>query len=160
MQNMFVSKVFTEGKLDPEKPNKLTGPLDLTACAEQMTQKMEGLNKNDLTEPKQMLLSQAHALQAIFMEMARRAALNMGTYIDPTEKYLRLALKAQGQCRATIETLAEIVNPRPIYINPKQVNHSEGAQQVNNAGGPQQVNNESSPAEDPALKSHQVVGVK
>jgi hypothetical protein len=40
-----------------------------------------------------------------------------------------------------VETLAEIVNPRPIYINPKQVNHSTGSQQVNNAEGPQQVNN-------------------
>jgi hypothetical protein len=37
--------------------------------------------------------------------------------------------------------LAEIMNPRPVFINPKQVNHSSGPQQVNNSGGPQQVNN-------------------
>jgi hypothetical protein len=46
-------------------------------------------------------------------------------------RYMRLALKAQSQCRATIETRAEIKNPRPIAF----------AQQANIANGPQQVNN-------------------
>lgn len=142
MQNAFLAKVFTEGKIDPERGNKLTGPLDMTACAEQMVQKLEAIDRGDLREAKQMLMAQATTLQAIFMEMGRRAALNMGTYIDPAETYLRLALKAQAQCRATVETLAEIVNPRPIFINPKQVNHAGGNQQVNNSEGPQQVNNQ------------------
>jgi hypothetical protein len=71
-------------------------------------------------------------LDAIFNEMARRAALNMGQHLGPTETYMRLALKAQSQSRATLETLAEIKNPRPVYINPQQVNHTNGPQQVNN----------------------------
>ena len=146
MQNAFLAKVFTEGKVDLEKGSKITGPLDMTACAEQMVQKLEAIDRNDLTEAKQMLMGQAATLQAIFMEMGRRAALNMGTYIGPAETYLRLALKAQAQCRATVETLAEIVNPRPIYINPKQVNHANGNQQVNNSDGPQQINNSPAPA--------------
>ncbi len=45
---------------------------------------------------------------------------------------MRLALKAQSQCRATIESLAEIKNPRPVAF----------VQQANIAHGPQQVNNE------------------
>ena len=44
--------------------------------------------------------------------------------------YLRLALKAQGQCRATLETLATIKNPPTVF-----------ARQANIANGPQQVNN-------------------
>jgi len=93
-----------------------------------------------------MLYSQATALQSIFTEMARRCALNMGQYTQAAETYMRLAFRAQAQCRSTIETLAEIKNPRPIFINPKQVNHSTGSQQVNNAEGPQQVNNGQSAA--------------
>jgi hypothetical protein len=43
---------------------------------------------------------------------------------------MRLALKAQSQCRATLEALANIKNP-PVVI----------ARQANFAAGPQQVNN-------------------
>jgi hypothetical protein len=44
---------------------------------------------------------------------------------------MRLALKAQSQCRATIETLAEIKNPQPVAF----------VQQADVAHGPQQINN-------------------
>jgi hypothetical protein len=40
-----------------------------------------------------MLVSQAHSLNAIFTELARRSALNMGEYIEPSEKYMRLAFE-------------------------------------------------------------------
>jgi len=43
-------------------------------------------------------------------------------------------LKAQSQCRATLETLAAIKNP-PIFA--KQANFANGHQQVNNHGGAQ-----------------------
>jgi hypothetical protein len=49
--------------------------------------------------------------------------------VDHFDKYMRLALKAQGQCRATVETLAFMKNP-PVF-----------ARQANIAHGPQQVNN-------------------
>ena len=80
------------------------------------------------------LTAQAATLDAIFNEMARRAALNMGEYLDATERYMRLALKAQGQCRATLETLAAIKNPPVIFA--KQANIAHGPQQVNNDGFP------------------------
>jgi hypothetical protein len=88
------------------------------------------VNGNDLSAAEQMLTAQAIALNAIFAEMARRAALNMGQHLDATEKYMRLALKAQGQSRATIETLAAIKNPPVVYA--KQANITSGPQQVNN----------------------------
>jgi hypothetical protein len=44
---------------------------------------------------------------------------------------MRLALKAQSQCRATLETLVNIKNPRPVAF----------VQQANIANGPQRVNN-------------------
>jgi hypothetical protein len=43
---------------------------------------------------------------------------------------MRLALRAQNQCRATLETLSAIKNPPVIYA--KQVNQSSGPQQINN----------------------------
>jgi hypothetical protein len=76
-----------------------------------------------------MLYGQAQALQSIFTNMARRSAMNAGEYMDATDKYMRLALKAQSQCRATLETLAIVKNPMP-YI--KQANIAHGHQQVNN----------------------------
>jgi hypothetical protein len=76
------------------------------------------------------LTAQAVTLNAVFNEMARRAAFNMGQHIDATEKYMRLALKAQGQCRATVETLAEIKFPRSATFI-KQANIAQ-QQQVNN----------------------------
>lgn len=88
------------------------------------------VNANDLTAAEQMLCAQAVALNAIFGEMARRSAMNMGEYIDATDRYMRLALKAQGQCRATLETLAAIKNP-PVFA--KQANIANGPQQVNNS---------------------------
>ena len=78
-----------------------------------------------------MLLAQAHSLDAIFNDLARRAALNVHEYLNAAERYLRSGLKAQSQCRATIEALGNLKNPRPIaYVG-----------QMNNANGPQQVNN-------------------
>jgi hypothetical protein len=77
--------------------------------------------------------AQAVALDAIFNEMARRAALNMGEYINATEVYLRLGPKAQAQCRATLQTLFEMKNPQPIAFV-KQANIANGPQQVNNGG--------------------------
>jgi hypothetical protein len=55
----------------------------------------------------------------------------MTEYLDALERYMRLALKAQSQCRATLETLAAIKNPPVIYA--RQANVTTGPQQVNNA---------------------------
>ena len=74
--------------------------------------------------------SQALALDSIFASLARRAQLNMGEYLDAADRYMRLALKAQGQCRATLETLAAIKNPPVVFA--KQANIANGPQQVNN----------------------------
>lgn len=106
------------------------GELSLTDMVASLRQHGEAVNRGDLAAAERMLNAQAVALNAIFGEMARRAALNMGTYMGATEAYLRLALKAQSQSRATLETLAAIKNPPAVF-----------ARQANIAHGPQQVNN-------------------
>ncbi len=87
----------------------------------------------DLSTLERMLAAQALTLNQMFCELARRAALNMGEHLDATEAYLRLALKAQHQSRATVETLAEIKNPRAAVAFVRQANISNGPQQVNNS---------------------------
>jgi hypothetical protein len=65
--------------------------------------------------------------------IAARAYRQEG-YVPVAETYLRLALKAQSQSRASIESLTQIKNPPVVYA--RQANFANGPQQVNN-GGPQ-----------------------
>jgi hypothetical protein len=110
------------------------GELEITETVEALIEDVEAVKAGSLNGPEAMLVSQAHSLNAIFTELARRSALNMGEYIEASEKYMRLALKAQAQCRATIETLATLKYP-PVVIA-RQANISAGPQQVNNGAGP------------------------
>lgn len=104
--------------------------LSITDVVNSLKDHGQRVNENDLAASEQMLMAQSVALNAIFTELARRSALNMGEYLDASERYMRLALKAQGQCRATVETLAAIKNPPIVYA--KQANITSGPQQVNN----------------------------
>ncbi|UQA70058.1 hypothetical protein K1516_19345 [Stenotrophomonas maltophilia] len=94
-------------------------------------QAVERAKRGGTEQADSLLTSQAIALNAVFLEMSRRAALNMGSHLRATETYMRLALKAQSQCRTTLETLAEIKNPRAVAFV-KQANIAGGHQQVNN----------------------------
>lgn len=75
-----------------------------------------------------MLIAQAQALQSMFMNFSRKAI--KADYQQTLESYFRMALKAQNQCRMTLETLANIKNPPIVYA--KQANIAHGHQQVNN----------------------------
>ena len=106
------------------------GELSLTECISELGKKVRNVHKGNLQDAETILTSQAFALDAIFTSLARRAQMNMGEYIDAADRYMRLALKAQGQCRATLETLAAIKNPPVVFA--KQANIANGPQQVNN----------------------------
>jgi hypothetical protein len=84
-----------------------------------------------MDRPEAMLVAQAHTLDTIFNSLAQRAAQNMAAgYMQATETYLRLALKAQSQCRTTIEALGELKQPKSTNFI-KQQNVAQ-QQQVNN----------------------------
>lgn len=102
--------------------------LDLGALVDSLELGIHELWAGDMKHADAMLYGQAHALQAMFTTLALRA--NSQECIKHSETYLRLALKAQSQCRATLETLATI-KAGPVVI----------ARQANIAHGPQQVNN-------------------
>ena len=110
---------------------QLTSLHDVNALAKTLTQQTDEIAKGNMSRPEAMLMSQAHTLDELFNNLIRRAALNMGEYLQASETYFRLALKAQSQCRATLETLSAIKNPPVIFA--KQANISTGNQQINNA---------------------------
>lgn len=112
--------------------HKGTNGLDLSGLVESLTEQTEAAIGGDLKRGEAMLTAQAHTLDAIFNNLARRAAMNMGEYMGACDTYLKLSLRAQSQCRATWETLATIQNP-PVMGYVKQANIAHGPQQVNNA---------------------------
>ena len=103
--------------------------LELSAYTEQLQKQAEAVNGGDMKGVETMLLTQANTLDMIFNQLARKSALC--DYMPQMEANLRLALKAQSQCRTTLEALAEIKNPRSVAF----------VRQANIANGPQQVNN-------------------
>lgn len=120
-----------------------TGINDLTLDISDTIAELQSLSaaavKGDLSRAEATLATQANALDALFHALARRSIGNMGQgdhrYLDAADRYMRLALRAQGQCRATLETLAAIKNPTPVAFV-KQANFAHGPQQVNNGGSP------------------------
>ena len=111
--------------------HKGTAALDLNGLITSLTEQTDAAIGGDLKRGEAMLAAQAHTLDAIFNNLSRRAAMNMGEYMGACDIYLKLALRAQSQCRATWETLATMQNPPMAnYVAQANVAHT---QQVNNA---------------------------
>ena len=104
--------------------------LNLSGLIDSLKEQTRACSEGDLKRPEAMLTAQAHTLDAIFNKLAL-LAIN-AEYIDELERYLKLALRAQSQCRATWEALATIKNP-PVMGYVRQANVAHGPQQVNNA---------------------------
>lgn len=105
--------------------------VDLNSLVEALAEQTQLATDGDTSRAETMLAAQAHTLDAIFNNLAQRAAANMGEFLEATDTYLKLALRAQSQCRTTWETLSAIKNP-PVMGYVKQANISHGHQQVNN----------------------------
>lgn len=105
------------------------GGIDLTALSKELTRQAKAVQSGDLSRAENMLTAQAHTLDAIFTQLAARAA--NAEYLPQLETFLKLALRAQSQARATWGAIASIQHP-PLanYIN--QANIAAGHQQVNN----------------------------
>jgi hypothetical protein len=118
-----------KGAVTIKEYSKKYGDLDLMGLVGELSDQAKAANEGNLKRAEGMLMVQAHTLDAIFNNLAQRA-IN-AEYMDNLDRYLRLALKAQSQCRATLETLAAVKNPAPVAF----------VRQANIANGPQQVNN-------------------
>jgi hypothetical protein len=121
--------------LAAERKSGLGDSLDVPTLLEVLRSQAAAAKSNDLAQAEAMLMNQATALQTLFGRLAER-----GMGCDQAlafEANLRIALRAQSQCRATLETLAMIKNPAPVAF----------VRQANIAAGPQQVNNGPAPVE-------------
>ena len=108
------------------------GELSLTECSKVLKETAQALNGGDMSAAVVMLAAQAAALNSMFGELARAGQLNLFKAPDYAERVLRLAFKAQGQSRATLETIANIKNPPVLFARQANINNG-GQQQVNNA---------------------------
>jgi len=102
---------------------------EVNALARELAGQVAAVNGGDLTRAEGMLMAQAHTLDALFNHLARRT--HGQELLNHYETFLRLALKAQSQCRATLEALSAIKNPPVVFA--KQANIASGHQQVNNS---------------------------
>ena len=122
VRSLPVAKDFNKGYLN--------GNDNLNESLGALMAQVNEVRSGNLECAEKTLVVQANTLDAIFNGLARRAAMSMGEHNNATETYLRLALKAQSQCRATLESLAAIKNPPVVYA--RQANVTTGPQQVNN----------------------------
>lgn len=114
----FIGKMF----------GKLPGEPQFDDYGRAIAAKTEKAAKGDLALASEMLLAQAVSLDAMFTELARRCAMNMGEHMIAAERYGRLALKAQSNSRAALEALARLHQPREQTVRHVHVN--EGGQAV------------------------------
>ncbi len=112
------------------------GELSVAELANGLSHMLDKFNNGCMDSCEAMLLSQAHALQSIFVNLSRRAAI--AENLARKETWLRLAFKAQNQCRSTLQTLATVQKPPVVFA--KQANIAQGHQQVNNANSPDEKN--------------------
>ncbi len=88
----------------------------------------------DMGDMEAMLAAQALTLGKMFEAITLRAQANMAEHPEACRDWLNTALRTQAACRATIETLSEVKNPRSAtFIRAGQANVTSGPQQVNNA---------------------------
>lgn len=101
---------------------------DVVEMTEALAEVLGTTSQGDLTTASRLLTAQAVSLDAMFTELARRSFNNMGQYADTSERYMRLALKAQSSCRSTLEALARLHQPREQTV--KHVHVNDGGQAV------------------------------
>ena len=115
--------------------SQLQSSLEFTDYLSEMKRRSEAIKAGDMSLAEDFLISQASALDAMFNSLAVRATNYLGvgneSSMKAMEVHLRLALRAQSQCRTTLEALSEIKNPRSITVT-KQANFAD--QQVVNNG--------------------------
>ena len=77
--------------------DKKFGDLKLPVLIEALLEQTKASNNGELSRAEAMMTTQAHTLDAIFNNLARRA-IN-ADYLNQVDTYLKLALRAQSQCR-------------------------------------------------------------
>ena len=112
------------------QPKNLADEIDTPTMLETLRDQAAAVQRGDMSHAEGMLINQASSLQALFVRLAERAMEQ--AHMPNLEGFMRMALRAQSQCRATLETLATIKNPPVVFAKQANINQGNGNQQVNN----------------------------
>lgn len=101
--------------------------VDLRHVADELGAIAADVNSGDFRRPEAMLAIQANVLDGLFQSLATRATMSKD--LNLADGFLRVALRAQRQCLATIGAIHAMRNPQRVTF----------VGQTNVAHGPQQV---------------------
>lgn len=116
--------------IDAYKKNIQGDDLDFAMAVNALRQSTETIHQGDIKKVEAMLMCQANALEVMFSYLARKALAQQ--YFNQYQANVQLALKAQNQCRKTLQALIQLKQPNQTSFI-KQTNISSGHQQVNNS---------------------------
>jgi hypothetical protein len=127
----------SEGALSPAVANSIlvasctndaTGKIDTVATIAALQEQIASVGRGDMSQVEAMLYAQAASLQSIYVKLFTRAMGQDG--LHQFNVFMAMALKAQAQCRCTLEALNEVKFPKTATFV-KQANIAQ-QQQVNN----------------------------
>ena len=110
---------------------------EIADVASALRDKISTIQNGDMQPIEAMLISQAQALQTMFVSLGRQATSK--TSLPQYTAFMNLALKAQSQSRATIQALTELKYPKQATFV-KQANIAHGHQQINNNQNASDIN--------------------
>ena len=109
-----------------------TNITDPGTILEGLHEQAKAIHQGDMRQVESMLMGQAVALQSMFADFALRA--KKAQTLEAVQCLAQLALRSQAGCRSTLQTLADVKNPRQVAFV-KQTNIAQ-TQQVNNGTPP------------------------
>lgn len=107
----------------------LCSTTDVRDVLTNLTDRVSAIHRGDMSQVEEMLIGQAVALQSMFLDLAVRAKKHSS--LEAVQTLTQLALRAQSGSRATLQSLAEVKNPRQVAFV-RQTNVAQN-QQINNA---------------------------
>lgn len=109
-----------------ERNKGLDEHLDIPQLMAVLKVESERLSEGKSDDIGPMLANQAIALQSLFSRLTERALSQ--SHMSNIEAFMRLALRAQSQCRATLETLSSLNKAPAVFARQANVAHN---QQIN-----------------------------
>ena len=107
------------------QPNELYHDMDVPTLLETLRAHTKAVKDGNADALEASLVGQSEALQALFVRLTELAMQQ--DRVSNLSALMKLALRAQSQCRSTVETISQIKKPSVVY----QANFTTGTQQIN-----------------------------
>lgn len=154
-REILLSPAF-QGAAGMEAWESFAGKTHLPDLVEGLREQTIKIQSGNTKPIESMLWGQAQVLQTLFTNLSRRASKQ--EQLKQFQTMLTLAMKAQAQCRVTLQTLSEIKSPRPVaFVRQANINQG-GNQQINNGQDANQGGGFSR-AENSTVSPNELLGV-